>query len=85
MTNNITSAKQVLTAAEAQQVRGGIGNVNFQNVGEGIVNAAYVFIHKNCGGHIRNVGNWKKSCYCDKCGESHYFIFFFSYDQQAKE
>ena len=37
------------------------------------------FIHKNCGGEIMNVGNPFSSCYCDKCGETHYWHWSFDF------
>ena len=38
-------------------------------------------IHNNCGGVIHNVGNPFSSCYCDKCGETHYWHFSFDYTE----
>lgn len=38
-----------------------------------------VFIHSNCGGEIMNVGNPFSSCYCNRCGERHYWHFSFDY------
>lgn len=37
----------------------------------------YEYVHKNCGGTIKNGGNPFASCYCDRCGETHYFYLSF--------
>lgn len=39
-----------------------------------------VYIHKNCGGEILNVGNPFASCVCSKCGETHYWHYSFEYE-----
>lgn len=40
------------------------------------------YVHNGCGGHIRNVGNPFASCFCDKCGETHYWHFSFDYTEE---
>ncbi len=41
-----------------------------------------VYIHKNCGGEILNVGNPFSSCVCNKCGETHYWHYSFDYTEE---
>ena len=57
---------------EPDKVNGGLGN-DYHAMVEWYANRVY-YVHKNCGGHIQNVGaigsGW---CYCDKCGERHWF------------
>lgn len=44
-----------------------------------------VFIHSNCGGEIMNVGDPFSSCYCNKCGETHYWHYSFDYTVEHTE
>ena len=35
--------------------------------------------HTGCGGSILHVGNPFRSCVCEKCGETHYWLWSFDY------
>ena len=73
--------------ARADEIDGKLMELNEEELKEVTAGMAYgagtyaytVFIHKNCGGEIMNVGNPFSSCYCDKCGETHYWHYSFEY------
>lgn len=44
-----------------------------------------IYRHKNCGGIIENVGNPFRWCYCDTCGEEHYWHYDFEYTIEYEE
>lgn len=86
----LANADQAEMKIKAQAIDEKLAELNEDELKEVVAGTAFtcgtysfsIFIHANCGGNILHVGNPFASCYCDKCGETHYWLYSFDYIEE---